>query len=244
MIFVVAVLISCLFVVLLSFGFSRKNGKALDVVVARYEEDLDWVVDDLMPMLDSNARVFVYNKGRRSTLSPKISDARIRIVDLPNVGREGHTHLHHICETHGLPGRRATLFVPGSCRSFPTKWERVVRLVSSYKGNTVFVCDEMRFDYDFTIDAWAARDPKNAEANASSRLEPCAIRPFGKWFDEVVRAPRPQCTSYGGMFIASPRDVDRKPRAYYERIMSFLTVADNTEAGHYVERAWISIVDH
>jgi hypothetical protein len=243
---VVAVLISCLLVVLLSFGVSRnakKSDKALDVVVARYEEDLDWVVDDLMPMLDAEARVVVYNKGRRSTLSPRVL-ARVTVVDLPNVGRCDHTYLHHMCETHGLPGRRATLFVPGSCRSFPTKWERVVRLVSSYKGNTVFVCDEMRFDYDFTIDAWAARDPKNAEANASSRLEPCAIRPFGKWFDEVVRAPRPQCTSYGGMFIASPRDVDRKPRAYYERIMSFLTVADNTEAGHYVERAWTAIIEH
>jgi hypothetical protein len=249
MIVVVAVLISCLLAVLLSFGFlrNRMSAKALDVVVARYEEDLDWVVDDLMPMLDAEARVVVYNKGRRETLSAKISDAKIQVVDLPNVGREGHTYLHHILETHGR-ARKPVLFLPGSCRAFPEKWAKAKKIIGKFDGaSSTFVCDGiMPADiYNFSIDRWAARESKNNATNSVDRLVPSPVRPFGKWFDEVVRISDkdpPRCLSLGGMFIAAPKDLDRKTRAYYERIKAFLDGDDNVEAGHYVERAWPAIV--
>jgi len=242
----------CVALALALFGVFGKR-KAVDVVIARYEEDLDWVVDDLMPMLDgaADSTITVYNKGRRETMSAKISGSKkILVVDLPNVGRCDHTYLHHILETLGRRRRRPVLFLPGSCRAFPEKWARVKDLVKKFDGrSSTFVCDET-VDvpggiYDFAIDRWAARESRNAATNSTDRLVPSPVRPFGKWFDEVVRIEGkdpPRCLSFGGMFIAAPGDLDRKPRAYYERIKSFLDGDDSTEAGHYVERAWPAIV--
>lgn len=236
----------CVIVLAIAIFGRRKRKRDVDVVISRYEENLDWVVDDLMPIIGAGSRIVVYNKGRRETLTSKISGAKI--VDLPNVGREGHTYLHHIIETHGHEGRRPVLFLPGSCYAFPEKWAKVQKIIGKFDGaSSTFVCDDvMPGDiYDFSIDRWAAREPKNNATNSADRLVPSPVRPFGRWFDEVVRIGNkdpPRCLSLGGMFIAAPKDLDRKPRAYYERIKAFLDGDDNTEAGHFVERAWPAIV--
>ena len=56
-----------------------------DIVLARYEEDISWV----QPFL-TEANVIIYNKG--SPLNGTI--------ELPNVGRESHTYLHHIVHNY------------------------------------------------------------------------------------------------------------------------------------------------
>jgi len=250
MIAAVLLAIACCVVLAISlFGRQKGRKRDVDVVIARYEENLDWVVDDLMPIVGVGSRITVYNKGRRETMSAKISGAGIQVVDLPNVGREGHTYLHHILETHGRAGRRPVLFLPGSCRAFREKWIKAEKIIGKFDGaSSTFVCDGVNMPgdiYDFSIDRWAARESRNNATNSVDRLVPSPVRPFGRWFDEVVRIgdkDPPRCLSLGGMFIAAPGDLDRKPRAYYERIKAFLDGDDNTEAGHYVERAWPAIV--
>src|SRR5581483_4550684 len=60
----------------------------IDVVVARYQEDVSWV--DRLP---SKCRVTIYNKGASNTIvKTRIAD----IKHLPNVGREAHSYLYHI----------------------------------------------------------------------------------------------------------------------------------------------------
>ena len=51
-------------------------------VVSRYKENVDWTngIDDCI----------IYNKG------PDTFESKHPIIVLPNVGREGHTYLHHI----------------------------------------------------------------------------------------------------------------------------------------------------
>lgn len=62
-----------------------------ELVVSVYREDFSWIPSVLdTGKVDS---VVVYNKGGRSI---SFDDPRIRVVDLPNVGREGETFLHHI----------------------------------------------------------------------------------------------------------------------------------------------------
>jgi hypothetical protein len=56
---------------------------SLEVVLARYKERIEWTKELTVGLL-------VYNKGG---LGPGLS--------LPNVGREAHTYLHHICENYG-----------------------------------------------------------------------------------------------------------------------------------------------
>ncbi len=68
----------------------RKAGLSREVIISRYAEDLDWV-ENIPTEIE---QITVYNKGEE--LSP-FADKRIRVVSLPNVGREAHTWLHHWC---------------------------------------------------------------------------------------------------------------------------------------------------
>lgn len=58
---------------------------AKQLVLARYEENLDWVIEN--NLVDKTK---IYNKG--SDLPSKF----INVTKLSNVGREAHTYLHHI----------------------------------------------------------------------------------------------------------------------------------------------------
>jgi hypothetical protein len=55
--------------------------KTIGVVIARYNEDVEWVKS-------INHKIYLYNKGN--------TDVPLSCVTLENVGREAHTYLYHI----------------------------------------------------------------------------------------------------------------------------------------------------
>lgn len=60
------------------------------VVLARYQEDLDWIVQ-----IPSHFEIFIYNKGDEIT-SPAVLERANHIIARPNVGRESETYLYHM----------------------------------------------------------------------------------------------------------------------------------------------------
>lgn len=83
------------------FSLAPAPGHALDLVVARYEESLNW-----LRKVPPAWHITVYDKGA-SQGDPSILPAfrkadskaeveRVKLQALPNVGREAHTYLHHI----------------------------------------------------------------------------------------------------------------------------------------------------
>jgi hypothetical protein len=71
---------------------------ALTLVIARYKEKIRWVLE-----LPDDVTVVLYNKG------PEILDQDVieridHLIELPNVGREADTYLHHLATyAHGAP---------------------------------------------------------------------------------------------------------------------------------------------
>ena len=59
----------------------------IDVVLARYKEDVTWT-----ERLHKDIKLHIYNKGP-FLIGPNVS---FYLTDIPNVGREAHTYLHHI----------------------------------------------------------------------------------------------------------------------------------------------------
>ncbi len=60
------------------------------LVIARYSEGLDWIVD-----VPPDYEIFVYNKGE-PIISPAVLGRANHIIQRPNVGRESETYLHHM----------------------------------------------------------------------------------------------------------------------------------------------------
>jgi hypothetical protein len=74
--------------------------RTLTIVVAHHNENLEW--------LEGVAKdCIVYAKG-----SPPASNLNLTVHHLPNIGREGHTYLHHIITNYDHLAD-VTLFVQG-----------------------------------------------------------------------------------------------------------------------------------
>ncbi len=83
-----------------TYAVSINHDGSVLMVVARYNENVDWCKSLDIPYV-------IYNKGKND-----LSDEH-PVVNLPNVGREGHTYLHYLISNfHNLPDR--IIFTQGS----------------------------------------------------------------------------------------------------------------------------------
>ena len=64
------------------------------IVVARYQEDVDWVNDLKYIFINTRIQPFIYNKGTPLEHYP------LSYISLSNVGRESHTYLYHIIHNY------------------------------------------------------------------------------------------------------------------------------------------------
>ena len=68
---------------------TKNKRKTLEIVIARYKENLDWLKKIKK---SKDIKITVYNKGP--------NDINIPFIPLPNIGRESHTYLYHIINNY------------------------------------------------------------------------------------------------------------------------------------------------
>lgn len=230
----------CLAVVYLLYrtkeGFQGKP--SIDLVVARYEEDISWVNE--LP-IDSYSQVYIYNKGSDSEFSiPKST-----VIPLPNYGRESHTYLYHVIQNYDRLSD-VTFFVPGSGWHRDDKKKRIERIADYLKTSTSSMIlghreeNYIKTTYDFSIDTWEVTNEANKKKNSDTTLMPALDRPLRNWFEK--RFPNESITfvSYTGIFAASREDIRKKPKEFYEALFRE-HLHTNPEVVHYSERLWKNI---
>jgi hypothetical protein len=209
--------------------------KELLIVVSRYNEDLNWLKD---PLFHSYS-VIIYNKGTNEDF---YCPPNHTVVNLPNVGREGHTYLYHVVN-HYEELDKITVFLPGSANMFP-KFRITVQMMKEIEKNdsAVFLGNSVYLNhlYSFYLDQYGSSYDKNKELNPETRLTPSRIRPFGKWYNEVVKGPLTHLC-YSGTISVERSDVLRRPKSFYESLLEEVGQSSNPEVGHYLERSWASI---
>lgn len=223
-------------------GYCVKN-KKVDLVVARYNEDIGW----LAPLAASGAfdRVFVYNKGPHYELENKgIPGAYV--VQLDNVGREGHAYLFHIID-HYDDMADVTIFLPGSCDRHD-KWSKAAPTIAralETMDSTMLVHhadgDVQTSLFDFAIKDWRSTHGKNAQANPESTLELNRMRPFGIWYQKMFGNLELDAVCYNGIFAVSKEHVHNRTMGFYQALEKELDTHSNPEAGHFLERAWPAV---
>lgn len=223
-------LITCLFYPIETF----KSEKDVLVVVARYNESLEWMKDPPF----SSYNILVYNKGiNHDFYSPG------KVSNLKNVGREGHTYLHHIVKNYDHLND-ITIFLPGSL-DMPHKMEKGKRMMAEIekRQKAVFLSesDKVSTLYDFTISEYHSTSSENNDINQESKLDLANVRPFGKWWQDKFGKDALTHYSYCGILSVSKKDVLQNSRSYYEELLEELSHSSNPEVGHYVERSWQAI---
>jgi hypothetical protein len=220
---------------------------SVDIVIAFYKEDLTWLcrrdcyLHELMPYVRT---IWIYRKGGVDPM-PMIPDAdvraRVRVEDLPNVGRCDHTYIHHFARRRQVLAP-VTICTTGSSH-LAHKWQKLNCVCKGvlHSGDTCLCGTRGDFTkslYNFQLEAHQAADPKNAAASGKE-LHPSPIRPFGRWLEAVLGHGTPvNAVSLYGVFAVARHHVHRRPLHTYEYILAMLGTHENPEAGHYMERAW------
>ena len=176
------VICGVLYYLSLKEGFQDTPSSTMDIVVARYEEDISWVKN-----IPENlyTRIIIYNKGGEAEFDlPKSI-----VKTLPNFGRESHTYLHHVIENYDSLAD-ITFFLPGSAWTRDDKQERVKRIIEYLKENRTSIIighkDGKMIDdtYNFSIDTWSVTNAENRRKNPDSSLTPSLDRPLRSWFEK------------------------------------------------------------
>lgn len=171
-----------------------------------------------------------------------------KVVKMPNVGRCDHTYLYHIV-TNWDNLADVTIFVPGSCASAQSKWNKLQWIVSQVgrTGDSAFPVDHVTVTPlneqlgAFKLDSYVASEAANAAMNPESTLQLSRHRPFGVFFRAMFPdMPAVHEVVYQGVFAVSRKHVQQHPRSRYERLLSCLDSHSNPEAGHYMERSWLA----
>lgn len=192
----------------------------VELVVARYQEDVSWVTN----LLDT-CDVVIYTKGQvpffeTGTGNPK----NIRI---PNIGREAHTYLYHIYNNLNRL-YDYTLFAQGDPFHHISNFvERVESFISATDSLDSQLAEQKHIVYFrnmFVCDATGHPHHRGLDV--------------GKVFEEVFGKDGPETYNFNpGAIMAVPRKlIQSKDLAFYENLLNY-SISDPT-APWVLERLW------
>ena len=149
----------------------------LQLVISRYNEDLEWLKEYPFNKYPS----ICYNKGNNNDFyRPK----NMKVVNLKNVGRCDHTYIYHIVNNYDNL-YDYIMFLPGSC-NLPYKKDKAVKWIKELERRRSYVFIGSKYDngirrdlYNFQLDHYTSSDNKNKKLNPESKLYLSENRPFG-----------------------------------------------------------------
>ncbi|WP_164156149.1 DUF3431 domain-containing protein [Sandarakinorhabdus rubra] len=213
----------------------------VDLVVARYNEDLAW-----LGRLGPSLRIFIYNKGPQ--LCPQqLAGGRLDLTveALPNVGRESHSYLHHIVSRRDTLGD-VTIFVQGRIDDVG---KNVFADLADYVAPALadgYCASDLEFHFplfgsDSDIRGKLLRNPRYREALETGQLAAAGLE-FNSFARQLLgRLPPVMVTSFQGCFAVSRAAVHQHQPEFYRGLLEELARHPNPEIGHYMERLWCSI---
>ncbi|KAL7803317.1 hypothetical protein V8C44DRAFT_370020 [Trichoderma aethiopicum] len=214
---------------------------SLGIVVARFKEDL-------IPWLPVSKYAYVYDKGHIPQSNDTVKHDSFRsYIQLPNIGREGLTHLHHIVH-HWDKLEDYMIF------SQAAPWDLIGEVVNStiqmvdvalqVKPNEVDPFNPALFH---DINDWAKinwTDPKESIWMTPSQLASLVFAPYtpAELWHFVLREHHPPAirAAHGGIFAVRRETIYNQPREVYQRALKKFVEANatNPEVGFMWERFW------
>jgi hypothetical protein len=216
------------------------NEQGVQIVVARYKEQLNWLNE--FPF--NNCSVIIYNKGGDNDYykSPNI----IKEIKLPNIGLDVHSFIYHIINNYDNLAN-ITAFFQGSIE-LPNKYSRAqFTIIECMNRNTTVLSAEISNEdiktklYDFTLDQHLLSHPSVEINYENTNTHHCKIRPFGKWYEELFGDLKTTTLCYNHILAVKREHILRKPKEYYENLLTYLDEGIHPEAVHYFERAWEAV---
>lgn len=187
------------------------------VVISRYNENIEWTKQL------NNQKVIIFNKGNDNYKS----DKSYNLIELPNVGREGHTFYHYIYENYDNLDNY-TAFLQGNpfdhCHN-------VIERIQKYDTNNKSEFELLTNDEIYvTLEDDVLRDDNNIENKIPLLLVYNHV--FGVFQMDNIR----HLFGVGGQFIVSKKRILLNPKELYGRIVKLLGRTRSPIEGYVIER--------
>ncbi len=218
-------------------GFSKSP--TVDLVVARYKEDLSWLQKYMhLPF----RTIYIYNKSDQpiQCIRPK----NCKVISIPNVGVCDQTYLYHIIHNYSSLAD-FTVFLPGS-GNLPNKTIQVEKIVNgAFQGKAQmvgYVLDKpVHQAYDsFQVKQYLTNHSSNQDDKATN-LTPADVSPFGNWYRHYFPTQNDARISYLGIFCLTRQMIQKNPKSKYEKYDKLLNKDKLSETAHFMERSWASL---
>ena len=193
------------------------------LIIAYYNEDLNWV-----SRYESHFdKIHIYNKNvEKQVKIPKDVIDKCIIEDIPNIGRESDTYLHHIINIYEeCNDDDIFVFCLASISKQQLREDTLQELLNlKFRTNT----NKYKNPYNFQINNW-----ENNPLVLSNK------RPFHTWFKyhfKDVKIEQVKC--HGAIFKTHGANIKRFPKSKYVELKKECSVSQHIEVGHYLERTW------
>ncbi len=178
------------------------------IVVARYNEDIDWT--------RQFSNVVIYNKGI------SLHDNTINELCLPNVGREGHTYYKYICDNYDNLDEY-TIFLQG----YP--FDHSPNLISNLQR--FIQTDALDIDFEFLSEHLLYSNLSGCRYHGGLPLQEVYKTVFNESVDD-----KSFIFGAGAQFIVSKHAILKRPKSFYANIVKLLEYDINPIEGFVIER--------
>jgi hypothetical protein len=185
----------------------------IKIIIARYREEIDWI-----KYPDS----IIYNKGPPLTTTHPV-------IELPNIGREGHTYLTHIINNYDRLDDY-TIFLQGNPfehnRTLGPRIEALFQRIRSGES----------LKYENLTDWFLDSNISGCPHHKNLPLIECYEKIFG-----VALKEKAFKFGAGAQFLVSRETIRRRSVDFYKKILRLLDYAVSPIEGYAVERFWYMI---
>jgi hypothetical protein len=142
-----------------------------------------------------------------------------------NVGREQETFLAFAFDNYdALPNDILFVALPLS------KHERKKRIVEMIENN-IIGCErggDLGVMEDFTLEEY--------EGN---KMDLASVRPFKRWYENFISSwdPKSRVSCWNGIMKSTRERILRHPKEFYETLLKEISISNNAEVGHFMERS-------
>ena len=215
--------------------------QSMDIVIARYSADIQWVFEHAQTHMANIRQIIIYNKGTDNLNIPERFKNITTIKKLPNVGRCDHTYLYYITHWYeDLP--EVVLFWKDSSPRHPRfhaeeflSLKKTCAMPKRYNTSTFELVD-WNPSYNQSKASQFIRSPETPMIRWIAKL----FGPEEKITQEIKNNPIHIC--WGGTFSAHRHEIQRTEKKVWQQLLGQMSVGDNIEVGHYMERLWFHLL--
>jgi len=229
--FLLFFIIILILIIITTINIKKDPKKSIDIIISRYNEDLKWTL--LKPFNKFN--YIVYNKGTDDNFEK--SKAK-KIINLDNIGREGHTYLYHIINNYNELAD-INVFLPGSLELKYKLIKAKNILYRIIKYNKAFLrltyipyVNKTFYEYKHNYYESSSNFNKNKSKN---KLKLSYHRPFGNWYKYHFGNKDFHYLSNLGILSIDKKDILTHSIKYYEAFLNELKDDSNPEDGFFLE---------